>query len=129
MKMEHVAWQVPDPAAAARWYVEHLGFEVRRGSDQGPVPCFFLADDSGRVMIEVYRNPAAEVPDYRRQDPLLLHLALVSEDVSADRDRLLSAGAELVSHDVMDSGDEIAMLRDPWGFPLQLCRRAQPMLR
>ena len=30
MRIEHVAFNVPDPLAMARWYVEHLGFEVKR---------------------------------------------------------------------------------------------------
>jgi hypothetical protein len=28
----------------------------------------------------------------------------------------------------MPSGDVFAMLRDPWGIPLQLVRRKQPMI-
>ncbi len=128
MKIEHMAWQVEDPAAAAAWYVEHLRFEIRRGRGDAAVPFFFLADQSGAVMIEIYRNPAAPVPDYRAMDPLVLHLALVSDDVAADRERLLNAGAIAVSHETTPAGDEVAMLRDPWGFPIQLCRRAEPML-
>jgi hypothetical protein len=28
-----------------------------------------------------------------------------------------------------DGGDDLAMLRDPWGFPVQLVRRAKPMIK
>ena len=28
--VEHVAWQVQDPAAVSEWYVKHLGFRVVR---------------------------------------------------------------------------------------------------
>ena len=34
MKIEHIAFQVADPAAMADWYAEHLGFCVRRSSDE-----------------------------------------------------------------------------------------------
>lgn len=128
MKLEHVAIQVPDPAAMADWYVEHVGCSVAR---QGGEPSFarFLKDGSGASMIEIYRNPLAPVPDYHRMHPFVLHLAFHSEDPEADRDRLVAAGATLVD-DLMTSpaGDRLVMLRDPWGVPLQLVRRAERML-
>jgi len=127
MKIEHAAWQVSDPHAVADWYIQHLGFELRRRFD-APAPCCFLADGSGGVMIEIYNNPKAPVPDYGRQDPLVLHLALVSEDVAADKQRLVDAGATVVEELHTDAGDHIVMLRDPWQFPVQLCKRARPMV-
>ncbi len=126
MKIEHVAWQVADPAAVADWYVKHLGFEVKRRSD-GP-PCFFLADSTGQVMIEIYNNPAAPVPDYAAQDPLVLHLAFVSDDIPGERRRLLDAGATLVENIETPAGDHVVMMRDPFGLAIQLCQRAEPML-
>jgi glyoxylase I family protein len=128
MKLEHVAIQVPDPAAMADWYVEHLGCSVARQTGE---PAFgrFLKDGAGASMIEIYRNPRAAVPDYPHMNPLVLHLAFSSDDPGADRDRLVAAGATLVA-DVTTStdGDWLVMLRDPWGVPLQLVRRAEPML-
>jgi catechol 2,3-dioxygenase-like lactoylglutathione lyase family enzyme len=129
MKIEHIAFQVPEPNAMARWYVEHLGFSVKRQSPpDAEVQGCFLADASGSVMIEIYRNDKALVPDYAAQDPLITHLAFVCDDVPGTCKRLQAAGAVLVSHSTVESGDEIAMLRDPWQFPIQLCRRAAPML-
>jgi glyoxylase I family protein len=128
MRLEHVALQVPDPAAMADWYVAHLGCSVARAGGE-PAFARFLLDGSGSAMIEVYRNPRAPVPDYARIDPLLVHLAFVSNDLAADRDRLVAAGAS-VAEDVArtPAGDEILMLRDPWHVPLQLVKRAEPML-
>jgi catechol 2,3-dioxygenase-like lactoylglutathione lyase family enzyme len=127
MKIEHVAFQVADPAAMAAWYVEHLGFSVRRSSDE-PVVARFLADVSGAVMLEVYRNPKAGVPDYASMDPLLLHVAFVCEDVPAAVARLTAAGASRVSGPETLGGDELAMLRDPWGLPIQLAKRKRAMI-
>lgn len=128
MRLEHVALQVPDPAAMADWYVTHLGCSVAR---TGGAPAFprFLLDSSGSAMIEIYRNPSVPVPDYRSIDPQLIHLAFVSGDVTADRDRLVAAGAR-IAEDVTTTpaGDELVMLRDPWHLPLQLVKRAEPML-
>ncbi len=128
MKIEHTALNVPDPVAMAAWYVEHLGFTVQRTSGP-PVHAYFLADSAGTVMIEIYRNDAAPVPDYAAVHPLVLHLAFVSDDVMADRERLLAAGATAEGEiDTPPSGDTLAMLRDPWGIAIQLCQRAEPMI-
>ena len=128
MKIEHFAWQTEDPPAVAAWYVEHLGFQVRRSSG-APGYAHFLADSSGSVMIEIYNNPTVRTPNYAEIHPLLLHLAFCSDDPAADRDRLVAAGATVVE-DLTTSpvGDLLVMLRDPWSFAIQLVKRANPML-
>jgi glyoxylase I family protein len=127
MKIEHAAWTVEDPVAAAAWYVKHLGMTVVR-SGGPPAHMRFLADDTGRVLLELYNNPKVQVPPYRTMDPLLIHLAFVVADVAAERDRLVAAGASVVDPFTRtEAGDEMAMLRDPWGFPIQLMKRAKPM--
>ncbi len=127
MQIEHIAWQVKEPVALAKWYAEHLGLKIVR-QGKGPALAHFLADDSGRVVIEIYNNPAASIPDYTAQSPLLLHLAFVVADIRENADRLVAAGATLVEDiSTTHAGDELAMLRDPWGFPLQLVKRAVPM--
>ena len=127
MKIEHIGLQVPEPVAAAEWYVKHLGLRIVRRTGP-PTHTHFLADDSGQTLIEIYNNPKAGVPDYPAMDPLILHLAVRAEDVKAARAKLLAAGATAVGDiTVTDAGDELAMLRDPWGFPIQLARRKTPM--
>ena len=129
MKIEHFAWQTEDPRAVAAWYVEHLGFQVRRSSG-APGYAHFLADITGSVMIEIYNNPRVRTPDYASIDPLILHLAFCSENPKADRDRLVAAGATIAEDFVTNpAGDELVMLRDPWAFAIQLVKRANPMLR
>ncbi|MFC6998911.1 VOC family protein [Rufibacter roseus] len=127
MKLEHFALNVEDPIAMAAWYVEHLGMTVVRQMPEAPFTTF-LADDSGRIMVEIYLNPADEVPDYRSMNPLLVHLAYVSENPTADKERLCAAGATLVSDAHLEDGSHLIMLRDPWGLALQLCKRGTPML-
>lgn len=128
VKIEHTAYQVNDPVALARWYVAHLGLVVKRSQSEPPFGCF-LADDSGTVMLEFYRQAHLPVPDYRSMDPLLLHLAFLATDVPAESARLMAAGATPEGGVVVTPvGDEVAMLRDPWGLAIQLIKRAKPMI-
>ncbi len=126
MKIEHVAYVVTEPVAVAQWYVEHLALRVVRQTG-APTWTHFLADAAGTI-IEIYNNPKVVVPDYPSMDPLLLHLAFAVDDVSGTRHRLLAAGCTAVGEiEVTAAGDELAMLRDPWGFAIQLVKRAVPM--
>ncbi len=128
MKIEHVALNVEDPLAMADWYVENLGLEIVKQSKDSPYMTF-LSDDSGRVMVEIYNNPVDMVPDYRNMNPLIIHLAYVSENPEMDKSRLVKSGATVVSDDLLEDGSHLVMLRDPWGICIQLCKRATPMLR
>ena len=127
LAVEHVAWQVPDPEAVVDWYGEHLGFRVVRKNND-PARTHFIADGAGKVLVEIYNNAAASIPAYAEQHPLILHLAFASNDPAADRDRLLRAGCS-IAEDVRTTpaGDTLCMMRDPFGFAIQLCKRAKPM--
>lgn len=128
MDIEHVGYMMREPAAAAQWYVKHLGLRIVRAGGP-PADARFLADSSNHVMIEIYNNPDAKVPDYAAMNLLVLHLAFASDDVEGDRRRLLEAGATPEGEILYaPNGDVIAVVRDPWGFPVQLARRAAPML-
>src|SRR3954447_12351266 len=128
IQVEHVAWQVHDPVAVARWYCEVLGFRVLRKVDQVPFT-HFLADAAGRVVVEIYHNPAAKVLDYPSMHPLQLHLAFAVDDPAATRDALLRAGATIAEDiTVTPAGDTLVMMRDPFGFAIQFCKRAIPMI-
>ncbi len=127
MKLEHVALLVADPAAMARWYEEHLGMRVVRSHDT-PTPARFVADAQGQSVLEIYSG-SLPLPDYAAMDPGLLHVAFASQDVAKDRARLIAAGATPVGEGTTTpSGDEFAMLRDPWGLALQLARRSTPLV-
>jgi glyoxylase I family protein len=128
LKMEHVALNVSDPAAMAAWYSRHLGFEIVRSLPNAPYT-HFLRDSDGSMMIEIYKNPPDQVPEYGKMHPLLLHLAFVSTDTETDKARLLGAGATHVQDETLADGSRLTMLRDPWGLSIQLCKRANPMLR
>ena len=127
MKLEHVALLVADPVAVARWYEAHLGMRVVR-TGEAPGQARFLADDAGASVLEIYAG-APPLPAYASMDPLVLHVAFAADDVGATRARLIAAGATPVGDvAVTPTGDEFAMLRDPWGLALQLARRVRPLV-
>lgn len=127
MQIEHLALSVPDPAAGARWYVEHVGCTLIRATTEEPYAHFLLLPGGG-MAIELFRSPDAPVPDYRRLDPFQGHLAFRTDDIDGSRARLLAAGATHEGEPAAASnGDRYAMLRDPWGVPLQLVRRVEDL--
>ncbi|WP_373397076.1 VOC family protein [Algoriphagus halophilus] len=127
MKFEHFAINVPDAKATALWYEEHLGLTVKKKMEEAP-NMIFLADDSGTVMLELYNNPKGETLEFEKLHPLAVHIALVSQDPTGDKNRLIAAGATEFSDDILPDGSHLVMLRDPWGICLQLCKRATPMI-
>jgi glyoxylase I family protein len=92
LDIEHFACNVSDPAAMAAWYVANLGMRIVR---QVPTPPYihFLADAGGRVVIEIYSNPADPVPDYTAMHPLRFHVAFKTDDPDAALVELVGAGA------------------------------------
>lgn len=128
MKIEHIAFVVDDPEAVAKWYCDNLGMRVVR---QGPPPIkmTFLADSAGQTMYELYAQPEVETPDYASMHHLALHFAYYAEDLEATFERLKAAGATVVQAPMPnDSGDTLAMLRDPWGICVQLVNRKEKMI-
>ena len=125
MKFEHFALNVPAPHEMALWYAEHLDFRILKQNSTGSL-AHFLGDDSGQVCLELYRNPAAPIPDYAAQPPLVFHFAVATADTKGLRARLVAAGAILLTEETLPDGSVLGMLRDPWGIALQLCQRTTP---
>jgi len=111
----------------AEWYVAHLGMRIVRKISAAP-HIHFLADASGRAVIEIYSNRVDPVPDYASMHPLRFHLAFAAADPDAARAALVAAGATFVEEQALADGSRLLMLRDPWGLPLQLCKRATPLV-
>ncbi|MEN9938861.1 MAG: hypothetical protein RLZZ387_5440 [Chloroflexota bacterium] len=126
MRLEHVAINVAEPDAMASWYVAHLGLRVARHIPT-PNPTYFLADDAGSF-IEIYRNPAAPIPDYPSIAPLMLHFAFAVADIEVEVARLVAAGAtQHAPIDATPAGDRLVFLRDPWQVTIQLVQRRIPL--
>jgi predicted enzyme related to lactoylglutathione lyase len=128
MRLEYFALNVSDDPAMSLWYETCLGLSIVKKMNESPFTTF-LVDDGGTIMLEIYTNPKGETLDFTNLHSLAIHLALVSADPNADRNRLVEAGAKVVSDEVLPDGSRLIMLRDPWGISFQLCRRAKSMLK
>ena len=129
IRFEHVAINVKDPVAIAKWYEDNLGMKVMRKGPP-PVNMTFIADAEENMMFELYNNPPDAVPDYPSMDPLSLHIAFMVDDVEAVSKKLIEAGATVHTEIfTTDAGDTLTILRDPWGLPIQFLTRAKPMLK
>jgi len=122
MKFEHAALNVPDAAAMADWWIRNCGMHAVLARKDPPYT-HFLADETGRTVLEMYTNTAAPITDYAHQPPACLHIAFAVPDATAALERLLAAGATLLDNQRLPDGTHLVMLRDPWGVPLQLCKR------
>jgi hypothetical protein len=127
MTFEHFALNVLNAVEMGQWYIENCEMRIVKAVDSYPYTRF-LTDKSGRIMLEIYSNTSAKIPDYKNQHPLEFHFALAVNDPAAVRDKLISAGAAFVEEIKMDDGSHLIMLRDPFGIPLQLCKRGKPMI-
>ena len=95
--LEHIALEIEDPAAMAKWWTENLGFKVTLARPSGSM---FIEDEAGRVAFELYRpQDGRNAPDYKNMPILQLHFGLFSDDVEADVKRLVAAGATEVAKD------------------------------
>ncbi|HEW78486.1 MAG TPA: VOC family protein [Phycisphaerales bacterium] len=127
MEFEHFGINVPDSTAMANWYVEHCSMRIVRSMDSAPYT-HFLADETGRVVIEIYSNPADPIPEHSAQHPLRFHFAFAVPDPTAVKEKLTAAGASVFEEQRFDDGTHLVMMRDPWGVPLQLCKRGTPLI-
>jgi catechol 2,3-dioxygenase-like lactoylglutathione lyase family enzyme len=125
---EHLAFNVKDPPKIAQWYVDHLGMKIYRASPP-PGKGRFVGDASGNMMFELLGNDAAPVFDCSSYNHNSLHVAFMTDNIIATRDSLLAAGATVVEDiTATPSGDNVLMMRDPFGLAIQFVMRVKPML-
>ncbi|MFK7804457.1 MAG: VOC family protein [Anaerolineae bacterium] len=128
MKIEHFAINVSDPAGMAQWWSKNLGLKIIRADTDGAF-VHFLSDDGDQTLIEIYNNPAGEIPDYPNLSIFTFHIAFAVDDITAECERLLSAEATSASDMLtMENGDKMRFVRDPWGVCIQFLQRAKPLI-
>lgn len=121
----HTGLNVHNMDAVSDWYVRNLNLTVARRVE-GVMT--FLADPTGRVIIEFYANGTAPVLKFPETHSLTLHLAFLVKDPKGTAERLVAAGATVAEeYKITPAGDSMVMLQDPFGISVQIIRRADPM--
>ena len=123
MVFEHFALNVREIEKVVTWYSKHLDLTVVSEQEVSPYMTF-LADSTGRVVLELYSREDADMKNFQEEHPLTFHVAFVSDNAKRDMERLIGVGATLFEEVHKPDGSHLVMLRDPWGMPLQLCQRA-----
>ena len=127
MKFEHFALNVPDARTQARWYVEHFGLVIVRKREEAP-RTYFLADDSGRVVVGFYTDATRPFMDFPEDHPAPFHFSVVAKKAITEGRRLEKAGAKLLIEEIWLDSTNLVM-RDPWNLPIEVSehsRRSEP---
>jgi catechol 2,3-dioxygenase-like lactoylglutathione lyase family enzyme len=128
LNIEHIGICVTAPISMGEWYRDQLGFRIIRSAGNDADGVTFLVDGDGRTVLELGRLPEGPPLDGRSLLPLQLHIAVTCEDPSAEAARLVAVGAQLLGESPRNRypGEKI-LLRDPWGYTLQLVNRQEKL--
>jgi len=129
LRPDHLELNVVDTREKAKWYVDNLNFKIISHSD-GPSYNMFISDTDENIMLELNQDSNSPMLEFDKIDYNSFHLAFSVEDMVSIKEKLIKAGAKL-AEDIKRTavGDQILMLRDPWGQPIQFVKRAKPMLK
>jgi glyoxylase I family protein len=128
IRFEHIAFNVQDPVAMAKWYTENLGMKIMR-SGSSPTYTTFLADSGEHMMIEIFHNADYPLFEPSKIHNMAIHLAFNTPNIVKTQKQLIGAGASVAdSLRKTASGDQVMTLRDPWGLAIQFVERVKPML-
>jgi predicted enzyme related to lactoylglutathione lyase len=112
----------------AKWYTDNLGMKIMR-SGPPPISATFLADSGMHMMIELFHNSEYPLFESFKTHHMAIHLAFLTPDIGKTQLNLLKAGASIAdSLRKTASGDQVLVLRDPWGLAIQFVQRVKPML-
>jgi len=122
--IEHVAIASPDPLRLARWYVEHLDFNINYQSAHSKTVFIKAADGS---MVEIIESAPNTAPTEGLNAAGLRHVALTVADFPAVYARLKEKGVRFLTDAQTTNGNSLAFFTDPDGNVLHLLHRETPL--
>jgi glyoxylase I family protein len=122
--IEHTAIASPDPERLARWYVDHLGFQINYQSSNSRTH-FVKAPDGS--MIEIIESKGAAAPPAGMKDAGIRHMALTVADFPGACEKLKALGVEFVAEPANVGGNSTVFFRDCDGNILHLLHREKPL--
>jgi glyoxylase I family protein len=117
--LEHVAIASPNPPSLARWYVDHLGFNLILERD-----CFVRASNGSVIEIIVGKGPLA---DAQPTDCGLRHLAIQVSDFDAAYASLAGSGVRFTGDPFLKNGNRLVFFKDGEGNLCHLIQRKEPL--
>ena len=117
---------VDDQERALRFYTDVLGFVKKTDVSQGPYRWLTVASaedpDGIELQLALNDNPAAKAYQQALFDQGERAIMFYVDDVQAEHDRLVAAGAEFTMPPTKVTGSTIALLKDTVGNLVQLTK-------
>jgi catechol 2,3-dioxygenase-like lactoylglutathione lyase family enzyme len=127
-EIEHIGIIVERPVEMGNWYRDVLGFNIKFSGEDETKGAAFITDANNKVMLEFGKVPNVTPLCKKIDHCLQLHIALKSDDPDKEAEYLISKGAKFVEKcQIVKPGENIIVLRDPWGNSIQLAKRPQPI--
>ena len=122
--IEHVGIFAKDTKALADWYCKTFDFEIVY--DNGKGTYFVAAPDKSMIEICVADT---EPKSTTATESGIRHIALTTDNIEEMTDKLLAAGAEVVTPlKISDKGIGTFFFRDPEGNILHFIQRPSPLV-
>jgi catechol 2,3-dioxygenase-like lactoylglutathione lyase family enzyme len=106
----HVHLNAPDPAAAARWYVENFDGQTTKVG-------IFQAVGYGKVSILFFKGKENGPPS---KGSAVDHIGFSYKDIEAKLKTLAAANVEIVSPIQQEGPIKYAFVKDPWGTLIEV---------
>ena len=145
MELDHVGLVVPHLDDAVGWYSSTFGFGIawREAETTVDGAALGLPGESARLKgsglavggayleLHEYLRPVGSATR-RTCDPGFGHIAIRSDDIHSDTERLASAGLRFIGPPRLITSGGLAGVRwvyaqDPWGNVIELCQRGEPL--
>ncbi len=124
--IEHIGLVVKDSESMARWYQEALGFIVLNSFETPNGHVAFIKCSQTGLIFELITDLTLACIEDALSHPLQLHIAFKSNNIEADKSRLLELGAEFVTDcATADPAATVLIVKDPWGNFIQLAQRKE----
>ena len=124
--IEHIGFVVTDSESRARWYQETLGFKILNSFETASGHVAFIQCSQTGLIFELITDKTLAPIEDALTHPLQLHIAFKSNDIEADKSRLIEQGAEFVTDCATADPDAMVLIvKDPWGNFIQLAKRKE----
>jgi hypothetical protein len=129
MRVEHIGISVPEPIDMGNWYADNLGFQIVHQGGTNTEGVSFVKDQAGDTVLELFKLSGVDALKPKELQPIALHIAIDVKNPYDEAMKLVENGAEFIGEAPRnDYIGEKYLVRDPWGFVIQLVNRARKLI-